>query len=142
MTFLGQTPRPGSLLKEKLEKRKRNKTPAEKRPGKHPEYLEKIRQLPCCVASEKCEGPVEAHHLKAMVKRGMGMKSDDRWAVPLCHYHHHQGVERAGSKNEISWFQKRGVDALTLANALWKSRHDLEAMKAVLQAHRATGEPV
>ena len=133
--FLGQTPPPGSLLKTQLEKRKRNKTPVEKRPGKHPEHLANIRWLTCCVANEKCEGAIEAHHLKAMVKRGMGMKSDDKWTVPLCHYHHIRGVEKAGSKNEVSWFQERGVDVLTLASALWANRHSLDAMAEVLKAH-------
>lgn len=136
MTYLGQTPPPGSMLKEKREKRKRQKTPAEKRPGKHPEYLKLIRQLPCCVRNRMCDGPIEAHHLKAGVERGMGMKSEDRWTVPLCNYHHHQGVEKAGTKNEASWFQKRRIDPLTLASSLWANRHDISAMHAVLTAHR------
>lgn len=134
MTYLGQTPRPGSLLKTKRESRKRNKTPAEKRPGKHPEHLENIRRLPCAVCSKA--PPSECHHVKAAGGGGMGMKVSDRWTIPLCNEHHIHGIEKAGSRNEVSWFQKRGVDALTLASALWANRHSLDAMTEVLKAHK------
>ena len=134
MTYLGQTPRPGSLLKEKREKRKRQKTPAEKRPGKHPEHLANVRELPCAVCGKA--PPSECHHVKTAEGGGMGMRVSDRWVIPLCAEHHCNGVEKAGSKNEVSWFQKRGVDALTLASALWANRHDYEQMAKVLHVHR------
>jgi len=130
VTYLGQTPRPGSLLKEKREKRKRNKTPAEKRPG-HPKHLEKIRQLPCCL----CGSPPrnDPHHLKRdIAKRGMAMRAPDDMTVPLCRSCH-DDVERAGTRNEPRWF-------LSLAAGLWASRHSLAAMQKVLETHR--GLPV
>ena len=122
-----------SNLKTPLEKRKREKTPAEKRPGKDPKHLANVRKLPCCVCGEPA--PSDCHHVKAAGGRGMGMKSKDSSVVPLCR-HHHDLVERAGSRNEITWFESYGIAPLTLAKALWDSRHDLDAMVKVLDAHR------
>ena len=121
-------------FKEPREKRKRPKTPAEKRDGKDEVYLAKVRSLPCCVCGTP--GPSEVHHLKQGVKRGMAMKSEDRWTIPLCNDHHINGIERAGSKNEVQWFVVRGVDCLTLAANLWARRHSLEEMGKVLEAHK------
>lgn len=136
MTFLGQTPPPGSLLKEKREKRKAQPSPSEKLDGKRPEYLKLVRQLSCCVCG--VSAPSECHHVKAAGGSGMGMKVDDKWTVPMCHDCHINGVERKGSRNEIGWFQRRGIDPLTLASALWANRHSLDAMAEVLKAHTTT----
>lgn len=64
-------------------------------------YLAFIRSLPCLL----CGCPhTEAAHVRMAEPRlhkrptGMGEKSDDRWALPLCHAHHqrqHAGAERA-----------------------------------------------
>ncbi len=118
------------------EKRKRRKSPKEKRPGNDPAYLALIRKLPCCVQDEECCGNIEAHHLKATGERGAGMRSSDKWAVPLCHEHHINGVERIGSRKEISWFRERGIWPISLAKDLWANRHDLRAMECVLGEHR------
>jgi len=138
MTYLGQKPRPGSMLKEQLEKRKPQKTPAEKRPGKHPEYLEKVRQLPCCVCG--FPGPNDAHHLKCTGERGGALKSKDNWVLPLCRFPNgevcHNKIEGFASKKELAWFQRKGIDPLTMASALWANRHDRLAMERVLIAHR------
>lgn len=130
----------GFNLKLPREKRQRNKTPVEKRAGNDPEYLALVRQLPCCVCG--APGPSEAHHLKCTGERGAGKKSSDRWCVPLCHEHHINGVERVGSRREIGWFKDHGIDALTLADALYFNKHSLEKMRDVLMTHRETGEPI
>ena len=65
----------------------------------------------------------------------MGLKSTDKWVVPLCHEHHIHGVELAGTRNELRWFKERGVDALTLAQALWKQTGDLPKMTAIVIAN-------
>ena len=121
------------------EKRKRKKSPVEKRPGKYPEYLKKIRALPCCVCGRP--GPSEVHHLKGTGLRGTGMKSTDNYTVPLCHTHHIHGVELVGSRKEMQWFFARNIRPLTLAENLYASRHSLSAMEAVLAAHRVEGSP-
>lgn len=74
--------------------------------------------------------------MKSTGVRGMGMRSPDRYAVPLCHDHHINGVERVGSRNEIEWFAKRGVQALDLAAALWGSTGDLAKMTAIVVTNK------
>lgn len=56
-----------------------------------PEYLDFVRGLPCCVCFERA--PSEAHHAPGA---GMGLRSPDRTAVPLCtqchrDFHSHRG---------------------------------------------------
>lgn len=130
--YLGPT-RIGNF-KPKLEKKKRRRTPVEKRDGKDPDYLAKLRQMPCVVC--KAPAPSEIHHLKATGERGGALRSGDKWGLPMCHDCHINGVERHGSRREVSWFQHNGIDPLTLANSLWNSRHDLEAMMNILATHR------
>lgn len=68
------------------------------------------------------------------------MKSPDKYGLPMCMFPNgedcHGTLEGSGSKNEIHWFQSRGVDPLTLANSLWNSRHDLDAMRNIIETHR------
>lgn len=125
-------PRIGNF-KPPLEKRKRPKSPAEKREGRDEVYKHKVRSLPCCVCGKA--PPSEVHHLKCAGGRGMGKRSDDKWGVPMCHEHHVNGVERVGSKNEVAWFRKRGIDCLSLAAAMYARRHSVEEMGKVLEAH-------
>ena len=131
-----------SNLKQPHEKRVRPKSPAQKRPGKDPKHLANIRELPCCVCG--AAPPSECHHVKQGTgERGMGLRSSDKWALPLCNEHHINGVERAGSRNEIAWFQARGIEPLTLARALWASKSCLEAMRNIIETHRGeTGEQI
>lgn len=94
-----------------------------------------IRKLPCCVCPKTPGGTI--HHLKATGLRGAGMKSPDKCGVPMCHECHLQGVERVGSRNELAWFSKRGIEALELAAALWKSTGDLPRMVKIVIEHKA-----
>ena len=111
----------------------KKKSAAEKREGMSEKHLALIRQLPCCV----CQRPSgEAHHLKISAERGMGMRATDKWAVPLCHEDHINGVERVGSRNEVAWFRKHGVSPLDLAAGLWAVTGNLDAMQAVMLAHK------
>ena len=113
----------------------KKKSAADKREGMSERHLELIRKLPCCVGGDHPGG--EAHHLKLGTKeRGMGLRSTDKNTVPMCHEHHINGIERAGSKNEFAWFRDRGVSPLDLAAALWLVTGKLEAMLAVMRAHK------
>lgn len=115
-------------MKFPLPKPKKRKK--KKRAGMDPKHLEFIRRLPCCICGYE---PVEAHHLKfGTGERGMGMRSTDKWAVPLCHEHHINGVERFGSKMEASWFKAKGVNPLNLAKDLWGATGDIEAMWKII----------
>lgn len=104
---------------------------ASKRPGMDEKHLSLIRQLPSCISGK---GPCEAHHLRCAGGRGVGLKAEDRWAVPLTHEEHME-LHRVGSKREFAWFASRGINCMALARALWNRRR-LEAMLKVLEAHR------
>lgn len=83
---------------------------------------------------------MDPHHLKAGTnERGAGMRSTDRWAVPLCRTHHDE-IERAGSRNETAIFRSWGIDdALQLASDLWKSTGDISKMIHIIYAHKQIG---
>lgn len=104
------------------------------RPGMSAEHLANIRKLPCCACPKTPGG--QAHHIKTSGQRGMGMRSPDRFAVPMCPECHLQGVERAGSKNEIAWFRKRGIEAIDLAAALWTATGSLPQMTKIVIEHK------
>jgi len=102
------------------------------RAGMSDAHLALVRQLPCCVCSR--DAPSDPHHLKSGTgERGAGLRSTDKWAVPLCRNDHDE-VERIGTKNERQWFLDRGVDPHELAQGLWASP-DLSRMQAVMLVH-------
>ena len=53
-------------------------------------YLNWIHTLGCSTQNQRCEGPIQAHHLLKpwAGPRGMGLKADDRNVIPLCMHHH------------------------------------------------------
>ena len=106
------------------------------RPGMDPKHLENIRRLPCCLTLRT--GGVQAHHLKSTgaKERGIGIRSTDKWAIPLNADDHINGVERVGARNELKWFEARGIDALTLAAALWNARGDFAKMQKIVFEHK------
>lgn len=106
---------------------------ANRRPGMSEPHLILIRQLPCCVTGKQPAG--EAHHLKGTGERGMGLRSTDRWTVPLSH-DAHLDLERQGSRNEVAWFKRNGIDnPHALACALWGATGDLSRMTRIIVAH-------
>lgn len=109
----------------------------EDREGNSNAHLEAIRKCPCIVTLRVPAG--EAHHLKQGTgERGAGMRSSDRWAVPLCRSAHEE-IERIGSRNETAWLQARGVPSpIDLAHALWKASPDVAAMMKIILAHRVS----
>tara|TARA_S200000501_G_C20787838_1_gene728066 strand:- start:102 stop:431 length:330 start_codon:yes stop_codon:yes gene_type:complete len=97
---------------------------------KSKKHLEYITTLQCAAISSVCSGPVQAHHLLRpwVGSRGMGMKADDRNAIPLCQYHH--GVLHTQYGSERAFFEihgRRPEWASQFAEALWHSSpHNLE----------------
>lgn len=66
--------------------RKRNAPrPAEKAA---PGFLQWLRGRDCLAAASTCGGKIEAAHVDYAGGKGMGTKVADRYAVPLCSYHH------------------------------------------------------
>jgi len=82
-----------------------------------PEYLKYIRQQPCCICGENTT--VEAAHLRvgyiaaSVPKRatGMGEKSSDKWALPLCGKHHRE----QHTMNEREFWSRYGLDPFALS---------------------------
>lgn len=50
------------------------------------DYMIWVKTQPCLVASDLCEGGIDAHH--AGKRHGMSTKADDATCIPLCHRHH------------------------------------------------------
>ena len=137
MSWLGDTPPPGSMLKPGGPRAKTKQSGfRDKRDGMDEAHLANIRKCPCAVCLKMPAG--EAHHLQSSGERGMSLRSTDRWAVPLCFDHHTgaNGVHRVASKREPEWFGTHGTDAVWLAKALWNARGDLAAMTRIVLAHR------
>jgi hypothetical protein len=124
------------FLKPDRKPKEKKKSAAEKRAGMSERHRVLLRQLPCCIGQDHPGG--EVHHLKfGTGERGMGLRSTDKFGLPMCHAHHIDGVERAGSRNEHKWFRDRGVSPLDLAAGLWLVTGKLESMLAVMKAHRS-----
>jgi hypothetical protein len=105
------------------------------RPGDSDAYLALIRRLPSCVSGEA--PPSVPHHLRCVKGRGVGMKAEDRWAVPLTPVEHTQGtycVHTVGAREEERWFRDHGVsDIKALAEALWEARNDFTRMLLIVR---------
>ena len=95
---------------------------------KNKEHLIWIKQRTCLLNNRDCDGLVEAHHLLKPFDgvRGMGMKANDRNAIPLCHKHHTLLHTKHGT--EANLFKKYGLHSATGMNSaenLWiKSPHN------------------
>jgi hypothetical protein len=51
-------------------------------PGRRPQHLAFVRQLPCVVCGKAA--PSEAAHVRSGSDAGKGMKPSDRYSLPLC----------------------------------------------------------
>lgn len=105
------------------------------RPGNSEEHLAALRKCPCAATLTMPAG--EVHHLKfGTGERGTGMRSSDRWGVPLSRAPHDE-IERVGSRNEHAKFAEWGIsDPLGLAAALWSASPDVKRMTAIIFAAR------
>jgi hypothetical protein len=93
----------------------------------NPKHLRWIAERPCLICSSS---PCDAAHIKCADVRiakplssNIGMKADDRFAVPLCRRHHdeqHSGGER-------TFWRKYHLDPVLIALALYSITGDGEA---------------
>ena len=88
----------------------------DKQPRQHDSaYLDYIRSCPCCLCGDNTS--VEAAHLRVgsinddKSPTGMGEKSFDRWALPLCGRHHRE----QHSMNEREFWASYGINPFALA---------------------------
>jgi hypothetical protein len=89
-----------------------------------------MKFLPCLVCGWTAH---EGHHLKRGIphtERGTSRKAHDRYIVPVCRTHHDQ-IEDA--VDDEAWFTTRGIDARSIADALWAARGKDEAMRRVVE---------
>lgn len=108
----------------------------DRRPGMSPRHLELIRRLDCSVCNERHQ--LHAHHLRhgqAGKERGVYLKSTDRWAVPLCRFHHDE-IHRIATRYEAQFFQGKGIASQRLAAALWNNTGNQVAMQGVVTAFK------
>ncbi|CCB64435.1 hypothetical protein [Hyphomicrobium sp. MC1] len=103
------------------------------RDGNSSHHLAALRLCPCVISLRTPAG--EAHHIKAHTgERGVGMRSSDRWALPITRVYH-DSVERVGSRNEMRWFAENGIsEPHELAAALWAVRPTDGSAKAMKMA--------
>ena len=76
-------------------------------------YLKTLRGSPCLV----CRRGAEAHHLQRGEQRGVGYRTGDNWAVPLCH-DCHMKLHQFG--DEQTWWDLEGVDPIEWAKRNWE----------------------
>lgn len=128
--------KPSRSVREKA--RRTKPSAAEKRDGNCEKHLAALRKCPCVATLRMPAG--EVHHLKQGTgERGAGMRSTDRWGIPLSRTAHEE-VERAGSRNEPAMLAKWGIDdALQLASDLWRASPDVPTMTRIIYAHRKIG---
>jgi hypothetical protein len=89
-------------------------------PERCPAYLAWIRTLRCAVCGR---GPrehtrVEAAHTSALGPRGLGQKSSDYSAIPLCSWDHSTGPDSYHRLGERLFAAKHAIDLSTLVVAL------------------------
>jgi len=89
-----------------------------KGPWRSPAYRKEIRSLWCLTCGTGAE---EAHHVREMLPRSMGVRVSDEYVVPLCRKCH---VELHKVNNATFW-EKKGFNPLPWCReykALWDRR--------------------
>src|ERR1039458_829658 len=95
-------------------------------PDRSPEYLAWIRTLGCVVCSRASRGAtvVEAAHTNALGPRGIGQKTSDFSAIPLCSGHHRENPNSYHRLGEPGFSHKHGIDlkelVLRLQSRFWR----------------------
>jgi hypothetical protein len=69
------------------------------------EHLKFVADRPCFVCETSHD--VQAHHLMRTGERGIGLKSGDDKAIPLCFTHH---TELHLNGDEVDFFELHGID--------------------------------
>lgn len=104
------------------------------------DHLAFIRKLPCVVCGTR--RMVEAAHVRfsdAAYGKGMtpmGAKPDDRFCTPLCADDHRTGPDAQHAHDERAWWDRKGIDPLAVAAALFSCSGDEEAAELIIQAAR------
>ena len=89
-------------------------------PARSPEYLAWIRTLPCLVCSRVSGGAtvIEAAHTNALGRKGMGQKTTDFSAIPLCAAHHREYPDSYHRLGEPCFVRQHRIDVHQVATEL------------------------
>ena len=79
------------------------------------EHLRFVAQQPCLICGRK---PAHAHHVRYAQARSSSLKVSDEFTVPLCATHHSENHQTG---DERSWWDKKKIDPLEVAQELWKA---------------------
>jgi DNA recombination protein Rad52 len=85
-------------------------------------HLKFVASQPCLICGRQ---PSDPHHLRFAQPRGIGLKVSDEFTVPLCRGHHRQ-LHQSG--NEVTWWENLHIDALAIAEDLWKQTHTKDGL--------------
>jgi hypothetical protein len=83
------------------------------KPARNPRYLAWIRTQPCCVCGSK--KAIEASHTGP---HGLGQKSPDTSAIPLCATHHRTGDDSYHRLGPRKFAQKHNLDIPAIVRKL------------------------
>jgi hypothetical protein len=85
-------------------------------------HVKYVAGRPCLICGRQ---PSDPHHLRFAQPRALGRKVSDEFTVPLCRTHHRE-VHR--STAELAWWKQAGVDAIGIAEMLWRETHPVRAL--------------
>lgn len=102
-------------------------------------YLAWLHELPCCVSGAY---GVIAHHIEIESYR-MGVKTDDKLALPLREELHNIHPGSLHMIGEANFWNQHGIDPFNLAFSLYKVYTDyhgnIDFAQAIIKAHRDLG---
>jgi hypothetical protein len=113
-------------------------------PDRSLEYLAWIRTLGCAVCARVSGGAtvIEAAHTNALGPRGLGQKTSDFSAIPLCSGHHRENLDSYHVLGEVGFSHKHRIDlqnlVLRLQSRFWQQDVSVSREPSSL----ANGEPV
>ena len=85
-------------------------------------HVKYVAGRPCLICGRQ---PSDPHHLRFAQPRALGRKVSDEFTVPLCRSHHRE-VHR--SSDELAWWKHAGIDAVGIAEILWRETHPVRAL--------------
>jgi hypothetical protein len=104
-------------------------------PDRCPEYLAWIRTLGMRSLRQVTGGAtiIEAAHTNALGPRGLGQKTSDFSAIPLCAAHHRENLDSYHHLDETVFSHKHGIylKELVLLLQSWFWQRDVSASRAV-----------
>lgn len=104
-------------------------------PRRASQHLVFIRQLPCISCGSV---PSEPAHIRKGKDGGTGMKSSDRYSVPLCASCHRLDGRSQHSLGELTFWSELRIDPTDIALRLWTVSGNIEAgNRIVFRARQA-----